>query len=460
MSENEHLESPLNSWEDMDKELQSLPKLKAAPPPPPAEKRDPSPHSERCSPRGRTSLSPSASTEDLAPLADNLVSQGRLEVFLKERLEGPQERVMILRLEMEILKFVGNPSLRQLTLPANMSSYQRKCITHVAEYYKLRAVSTQDAEGKYRTSFFKTKVHSGEDRSGEGLPSIRLSQIRVARDTVHTADGGERGSVRDVSSNGGALLVRGIMKRPQSCGKEAGAGSKAVDVGKQRTAEQRQADYERSRARIFGSASEGDINNGRSSHSPAACTSAGSTSRSSTNLDEHGGNLSRSNSSGGLNRSTSRGKAGAIFRDREREAQDPEFQRGIVMPRGVYPPGPTASYLPPPPSPGPMPSMVRHGAYMDQAVPSPYHMHGQQPMVYLGQQPRNAYELWPPTQGHVYHQSQPLPPYHQPPLPRTDNPYQHYPYTGLPQQHVPQSHASGSGQSQPYGAQDFPPLGK
>ena len=173
--EQQQPDSPLNSWEDMDKEIRSFSHLRAA-----------KQQQEAASPSSDTAADAEGgseravrqdstqrinSTEDGAPLADDLVRQGMLQAFLKERLEGPQERVMILRLEAEMLKFIGNRNLRQLTLPANMSGYQRNCATHVAEYYRLRTVATQDVDGRYKTSFFKTKVHQGKHR----LHLIQLS---------------------------------------------------------------------------------------------------------------------------------------------------------------------------------------------------------------------------------------------------------------------------------------------
>ncbi|CAI9273165.1 unnamed protein product [Lactuca saligna] len=253
---------------------------------------------------------------------ENLVNS--VDQFLREALQNPRERLSVLRMEQDVEKFIRDPSQQQMEFQQLPTSYLRLAAHRVAQHYSLQSMvlldnTLPDGSGS-RIIVRKTS----ECR----LPPIRLADIPVSIPT------------EDLPTNAVKVAIKQRPnKRSQNSG---GSNSNSLKNNSLKSVEERKEEYNRARARIFSSSSSssgkqenepsprvqevfqhikieevsvpGDVAIGRSSvDSTAGSSRPGRSSR--TEREREPIVRSRSNS------------RVAIFRDREVERKDPDYDR-------------------------------------------------------------------------------------------------------------------------------------
>ncbi|KAK6124824.1 hypothetical protein DH2020_041440 [Rehmannia glutinosa] len=201
-----------------------------------------------------------------------------VDPFLVEALQNPRHRLTILRMELDIQKLLQNPDLQQFEFPHFPTSYLRLAAHRVAQHYGLQTMVQDVVDGQGIRILVIKKPESKfpavclKDVPAKESENDRLDQIKIV-----------------------------IRPRPKASSSDAnGLGLKNSQV---RSVEERKEEYDRARARIFRSPS-----NSESEDASARAASDG------TNLnvdDKEIGNSSRV----------------AIFRDREKDRTDPDYDR-------------------------------------------------------------------------------------------------------------------------------------
>ncbi|KAG8057792.1 hypothetical protein GUJ93_ZPchr0002g24794 [Zizania palustris] len=273
----------------------------------------------------RVSSSPDLADQDSPPPSDSL---DHLDQFLREALEKPRERLSVLRMEQDILKFIHDPRQAQFEFQGLPTSYLRLAAHRLATHYFLQSIALPDnglPDGSgSRIIIRKT---SSECR----LPAVRLSDIPV--------------NLPQEESNSVAKVA--IKQRPQKHyhgNSSEGAHSSRANL--QKSVEERKEEYNKARARIFSnSSSSGNAADGRSVDE----VTLPNTLHRSTSMELNSGNrlgegpeitLERSLTTSSSSRSN-RNKAErdpavnrnrqnnrvAIFRDRESDRKDPDYDR-------------------------------------------------------------------------------------------------------------------------------------
>lgn len=188
------------------------------------------------------SESDSVVTGLLAPRSDPLEAAkciDQVDSFLREALQNPRDRLTILRLEQDVERFIRNPGVQVLEFQPMPSSYFRLAAHRVAQHYYLQSmvVDGGSAEG---TRIVARKT--GETR----FPSLRLGDIPIGPNV------GEQEENK-------AVLVQvvpakvAIKQRPTKVGFNNGLGP-CANGGKlniSKSVEERKEEYNKARARIF-----------------------------------------------------------------------------------------------------------------------------------------------------------------------------------------------------------------
>ncbi|KAM3360166.1 R3H domain-containing protein 2 isoform X1 [Capsicum galapagoense] len=261
----------------------------------------------------------SVSSEDVV----NTVDQ-----FLREALQNPRERLSVLRMEQDVEKFIRDPGRQQMEFQQLPTSYLRLAAHRVAQHYSLQSMVLLD--------------NSLPDGSGSRIivrktSECRMPLIRLADIPVNLPQG-------DTS-----VVKVAIKQRPQKGSHLAsGLNSNSSKGNSAKSVEERKEEYNRARARIFNSNSlsgssnlkpetesrsqdtfqygpmgipqleekaspvgVSDLNAGRGLIDSS--TSSSRSARSRTEKEP-------------VNRSKSYNKV-AIFRDREIDRKDPDYDR-------------------------------------------------------------------------------------------------------------------------------------
>uniref|UniRef100_A0ACD5XYT7 Uncharacterized protein n=1 Tax=Avena sativa TaxID=4498 RepID=A0ACD5XYT7_AVESA len=264
------------------------------------------------------------------PRPDDLVSQ--VDQFLREALEKPRERLSVLRMEQEILKFIHDPRQTQFEFQGLPTSYLRLAAHRLAQHYFLQSIALPDTSMPDGTS---SRIILRKMSSECRLPAIRLCDIPV--------------NLPQEESGAVATKVA-IKQRPQkNYHGGAGAGANLSRGNLQKSVEERKEEYNKARARIFSSSTgSGNVADGRP---PVDEVILPSTLHRSTSLELNSNtryaevseptlerSLTSTASSSRTNRSridkeppVNRGRQGnnrvAIFRDRDSERKDPDYDR-------------------------------------------------------------------------------------------------------------------------------------
>lgn len=220
-----------------------------------------------------------------------------VDPFLIEALQNPRHRLTILRMELDIQKFIQNSEQQQFEFQHFPTSYLRLAAHRVAQHYGLQTMVLDNLTDVQGTRILVKKLAESK------YPAICLSDVPTK-----------------LSENEKHEHVKIVLKpRPKLFSDGTNAGKKSNSV---KTVEERKEDYDRARARIFST--------------PGSPQSEGTPSRTNSdgkNMcfsgDENEGfrnstvELER-NLSGNGNGNTSRV---AILRDREKDLTDPDYDR-------------------------------------------------------------------------------------------------------------------------------------
>ncbi|KAJ8754475.1 hypothetical protein K2173_005636 [Erythroxylum novogranatense] len=243
----------------------------------------------------------------------------QVDQFLREALENPRERLSILRMEQDVEKFIRDPLQQQLEFQQLPTSYLRLAAHRVAQHYSLQSMVLLDNNLGDGTGSRIIVCKTSEIKH----PLIRLADIPVSFP----------------SEDSGALKVA-IKQRPQIRSHHVNiANLNSLNSNNNKSVEERKEDYNRARARIFNSSSSSGRPDGEqrlqdtSLHASMGMSKMEEKSTSSIS-DKTSGRGSTSS-----NRSTrtriekepvGRGKPNnrvAIFRDREVDQNDPDYDR-------------------------------------------------------------------------------------------------------------------------------------
>lgn len=225
---------------------------------------------------------------------DALVSQ--VDQFLLEALENPRHRLTVLRMELDIQRFMQNSDLHQFEFQHFPTSYLRCAAHRVAQHYGLQTMvadSTLDGLGG-RIIARKT--------SESRFPAVSLSDI-PAKQTENEKT--ERFKIA-------------IRQKPNKVF-QGDASELETNRNLVRTVEERKEEYDKARARIFSGSSSSDS---EGPTSPVANDGLNHNASKDelecykTIIDEH--------EKLGMKVGAPRV---AIFRDREKDRSDPDYDR-------------------------------------------------------------------------------------------------------------------------------------
>ncbi|KAH6755130.1 hypothetical protein C2S53_017839 [Perilla frutescens var. hirtella] len=256
-------------------------------------------------------------------VSDNLINT--VDQFLREAIQNPRERLSVLRMEQDVEKFIRDPTREQMEFQQLPTSYLRLAAHRVAQHYSLQSMVLLDnnlLEG------------SGSKIIVRKTSSIRLPLIRLADIPVNLPN-----------EDTGAIKVA-IKQRPQKGAQgDSHSGAHSGKSNSSKSVEERKEEYSRARARIFSSnnssgsstvkqGSDGRIHDnfqhGSLGLTKAEERSGGSDGVIARSLSESSTSSSRLPRSRTEKEPIGRPKTNsrvAIFRDREVDRKDPDYDR-------------------------------------------------------------------------------------------------------------------------------------
>ncbi|KAI3525886.1 hypothetical protein L1887_05017 [Cichorium endivia] len=216
--------------------------------------------------------------------AESSYASMAVDPFLVEALQNPRHRLSILRMELDIQKFIQNPEQHQFEFQHFPTSYLRLAAHRVAQHYGLQTMVLDNSSDGQGTRILVKKLTEVKH------PSVSLSDIPTKVSETEKQD------------------VKIVLKpRPKSS--FDGTNEQGKKWNLVRSVEERKEEYDRARARIFSTpgspqsdgTTDGDENEG----------SRNSTMDFDRNFGGRDGNTSRV----------------AILRDREKDLTDPDYDR-------------------------------------------------------------------------------------------------------------------------------------
>ncbi|PIN19651.1 mRNA-binding protein Encore [Handroanthus impetiginosus] len=219
-----------------------------------------------------------------------------VDPFLVEALQNPRHRLTILRMELNIQKFLQNSDLHQFEFPHFPTSYLRLAAHRVAQHYGLQTMVPDNVVDGQGIRILVIKKPESK------FPAVRLSDV--------PAKESENDKLDKIK-----IVIRPRPKDSSNDTREPG-----LKRGPVRSVEERKEEYDRARARIFSSPS--------SSESEYSLAQGASNGR---NLSVDENDVSRNFSVDGDKTLSSRevGSSSrvAILRDREKDRTDPDYDR-------------------------------------------------------------------------------------------------------------------------------------
>lgn len=256
-------------------------------------------------------------------VSENLINT--VDQFLREAIHNPRERLSVLRMEQDVEKFIQDPTREQMEFQQLPTSYLRLAAHRVAQHYSLQSMVLLDNN---------LLDGSGSKIIVRKTSNIRLPLIRLADIPINLPN-----------EDSGAIKVA-IKQRPQK-GSQNNSNSNAHSgkSNSSKSVEERKEEYNRARARIFSSSSssgsstvkqgsDGRIHDGFQ-HGSLGLTKAeersgGSDGVIARSLSESSTSSSRLPRSRTEKEPIARPRTNsrvAIFRDREVDRKDPDYDR-------------------------------------------------------------------------------------------------------------------------------------
>ncbi|OVA20685.1 Single-stranded nucleic acid binding R3H [Macleaya cordata] len=230
---------------------------------------------------------------------DVVSSSPSVDPFLKEALQNPRHRLTILRMELDIQRFMQNPDQQQFEFQHFPTSYLRLAAHRVAQHYGLQSMVLDTSVDGLGTKIVVRKT--AESR----YPAVCLSEV--------PAEQAENDKPEQVK-----LAIRPRPHRSSSNDMNE-LGTKRSPV---RTVEERKEEYDRARARIFSSSSSPDLEG-----ASFQATVDGRSLSSGSNDSEGCRNVINELEKTPMTRDASNSSRIAIFRDREKDRSDPDYDR-------------------------------------------------------------------------------------------------------------------------------------
>nr|GMD50674.1 R3H domain-containing protein 1-like [Ipomoea batatas]GMD57297.1 R3H domain-containing protein 1-like [Ipomoea batatas]GMD58929.1 R3H domain-containing protein 1-like [Ipomoea batatas] len=248
-----------------------------------------------------------------------------VDQFLREALQNPRERLSVLRMEQDVEKFMRDPSRQQMEFQQLPTSYLRLAAHRVAQHYSLTSMVLVDNPDGSGSRIIVCK--SSESR----MPSIRLADIPINLPQEDTS-----------------VIKVAIKQRPQRGSQFIGSNSQSLKNNSSKSVEERKEEYNRARARIFSSNNLVGTANGKTESESKMQDTSQHVSQRMPRVDEKASSAGSSemnigrgslDSSTGSNRTarsrTEKEQIGrsktsnrvAIFRDREIDRKDPDYDR-------------------------------------------------------------------------------------------------------------------------------------
>ncbi|KAK2457544.1 Single-stranded nucleic acid binding R3H protein [Trifolium repens] len=268
-------------------------------------------------------LSPPSSNGGYNNVSDDVINQ--VDQFLRDAIQNPRERLSVLRMEQDVVKFINDSNQHQLEFQQLPTSYLRLAAHRVAQHYSLQSMvlldgSLPDGSGS-RIIVHKT--------SGCKPPLIRLADIPVKLPS-------EDITVKKVA----------IKQRPQKQSLVlSDANSNSVKNRNSKSVEERTEEYSKARARIFSSSDNGGSLGGKPECESRKEENSLLGSLDVSRVEDKSASVSDVSSSRVLVESTTdnsrprsrietesvgrhmQGSRVAIFRDREVDRKDPDYDR-------------------------------------------------------------------------------------------------------------------------------------
>lgn len=209
--------------------------------------------------------------------------------------------VLVLRMELDVQRLLQNPEQQQFEFQHFPTSYLRLAAHRVANHYGLAtAVQESGADGN-ENRILVTKTTESK------FPSVRLSEIPVAKQ----------------SENDKFESMKVSIKTRPSKGSGYGAGDLEKKCGPLRSVEERKEEYDRARERIF-SGLTGLNNDDSSSETQVYGRNPSLLNRDDKQVSKNAYVEVKKNLS--LRESGPASRV-AIFRDREKDRFDPDYDR-------------------------------------------------------------------------------------------------------------------------------------
>ncbi|KAL3523649.1 hypothetical protein ACH5RR_016483 [Cinchona calisaya] len=275
------------------------------------------------------------SSSDSAPPLGNLVGGvsedliNSVDQFLQEALQNPRERLSVLRIEQDVEKFIRDPTRQQMEFQQLPTSYLRLAAHRVAQHYSLQSMVLLD-NNLPDGSVSRIIVRKTSECP---IPSIRLADIPV-----------------NLPSEDSGVVKVAIKQRPQKGSHIVSGSSSHMSKGNSlKSVEERKEEYNRARARIFNSNSFSGGVSGRGESEPRTQDNSQHVLRGVSKTEvksipgvmQHDQNVGRGliDTTTGSSRSarsrTEKEPVGrskttnrvAIFRDREIDRKDPDYNR-------------------------------------------------------------------------------------------------------------------------------------
>ncbi|KAL7147155.1 hypothetical protein ABFS83_06G088900 [Erythranthe nasuta] len=259
-------------------------------------------------------------------MPDDLINT--VDQFLREAIQNPRERLSVLRMEQDVEKFIQDPTREQMEFQQLPTSYLRLAAHRVAQHYSLQSMVLLDnnlPDGSGSRIIVRKASHIR-------LPLVRLADIPVTLPT----------------ESSGAVKVA-IKQRPQKGSlNNSNSDMHSGKSNSSKSVEERKEEYNRARARIFSSNSSSGSFSGKQDNDPRVQDSFQHGSSGITKPEERifpsggpdmiiGRSLSDSATSSSrlprgrpekepIGRPKTNNRV-AIFRDREIDRKDPDYNR-------------------------------------------------------------------------------------------------------------------------------------
>ncbi|KAL3520877.1 hypothetical protein ACH5RR_019026 [Cinchona calisaya] len=275
------------------------------------------------------------------PATDSAASSGNLgggvsgdlinsvDQFLREALQNPRERLSVLRMEQDVERFIRDPTRQQMEFQQLPTSYLRLAAHRVAQHYSLQSMVLLD-NSLLDGSGSRIIVHKTSECR---MPLIRLSDIPV-----------------NLPSEDSGVVKVAIKQRPQKGSQiVSGSNSHLSKSNSLKSMEERKEEYNRARARIFNSNSFSVGASVRGESEPRAQDNSQHVLRGVSNTEDKSipgvaqpdldvGRVLIGSTTGSSRSARSRSEKEpvdrfkntnrvAIFRDREIDCKDPDYDR-------------------------------------------------------------------------------------------------------------------------------------